>query len=109
MIEEENFEEAITTLDELRDDQDMTSEMKELKGLATEELVNRDRNKAAKYFLMARKTTDPKKKEELLLASYDILKELIEQYPSSVLIKKLNYNIEIVKKELAKLGKAPEY
>ncbi|UCF56468.1 MAG: hypothetical protein JSW15_10370 [Deltaproteobacteria bacterium] len=109
LIEEENFEEAITKLEQLRDEQDMTSEMRELKEAATEKLVNRERNKAAKYFLMARKTTDPAKKEELLLSSYKILKVLIEQYPSSSLIDKLNNNIEIVKKELVKLGKAPNY
>ena len=109
LIEEEDFEGAITRLDELRDDQDMTAEMRELKEAAIEKLINRERNKAAKYFLMARKTSDLTKKEELLLSSYHILKGLIEHYPSSSLIDKLNDNMEIVTEELAKLGKAPEY
>ena len=108
LIEEENFEEALTKLETLSDAQKMTPEMKELKRVATEKLIKRERNKAAKYFLMARKTPDPAKKEELLLSSYDILKTLIEQYPSSPMIEKLNDNLRTVREELTKLGKDPE-
>ena len=108
LIEEENFEEALTKLETLSDAQKMTPEMKELKRVATEKLIKRERNKAAKYFLMARKTPDTAKKEELLLSSYDILKILIKQYPSSPMIEKLNDNLRTVREELTKLGKDPE-
>ncbi len=108
LIEEENFEEALAKIETLRDAQNMTPEMNELKRVATEKLIKRERNKAAKYFLMARKTTDPAKKEELLLSSYDILKALIEQYPASPMIEKLNDNIRTVREALTKLGKDPE-
>ena len=57
---------------------------------------------------MARKTADPAKKEELLLSSYDILKTLIERYPSSPMIEKLNDNLRTVREQLTKLGKDPE-
>ena len=107
LIEEENFEEAIAKLDELRDDQGMTSETRELKDLAIEKLINRKRNKAAKLFLLAKNTGDRAKKEELLLSSYKILQALIEKYPSSNLINKLNNHIKNVKKELVKLGVDP--
>ena len=108
LIEEENFEEALTKIEALRDSQNMTPEMTELKREATEKLIKRERNKAAKYFLMARKTADPVKKEELLLSSYDILKTLIERYPSSPMIEKLNDNLRTVREQLTKLGKDPE-
>ncbi len=108
LIEEENFEEALAKIETLRDAQDMSSEIKELKRVATERLIKRERNKAAKYFLMARKTADPTKKGELLLSSYDILKALIENYPSSPMIEKLNDNLRTVREELTKLGKDPE-
>ena len=108
LIEEENFEEALTKIETLRDAQNMTPEMNELKRVATERLIKRERNKAAKYFLMARKTADPAKKEELLLSSYDILKALIERYPSSPMIEKLNDNLRTVREQLTKLGKDPE-
>jgi hypothetical protein len=108
LIEEENFEEALTKIETLRDAQNMTPEMNELKRVATEKLIKRERNKAAKYFLMARKTADPAKKEELLLSSYDILKALIERYPSSPMIEKLNDNLRTVREQLTKLGKDPE-
>ncbi len=104
LIEEENFEDAIAKLEELSDDQDMATETKELKDLAIEKLINQKRNKAAKLFLMAKNMTDPKKKEELLVSSYNILQALIEKYPSSALIDKLNNHIKNVKKELIKLG-----
>ncbi len=108
LIEEENYEEALTKIEALRDSQNMTPEMNELKRVATEKLIKRERNKAAKYFLMARKTADPAKKEELLLSSYDILKGLIERYPSSPMIEKLNDNLRTVREQLTKLGKDPE-
>ena len=108
LIEEENFEGALTKIEALRESQDMTPEMNELKHVATEKLIKRERNKAAKYFLMARKTGDPARKEELLLSSYDILKGLIERYPSSPMIEKLNDNLRTVREQLTKLGKDPE-
>ncbi len=108
LIEEENFEEALAKLETLRDAQGMAPEIKELKRVATERLIKRERNRAAKYFLMARKTADPTKKEELLLSSYDILKALIGNYPSSPMIEKLNDNLRTVREELTKLGKDPE-
>jgi hypothetical protein len=108
LIEEENFEEALAKLETLRDAQDMSPEIKELKRVAIERLIKRERNRAAKYFLMARKTSDPAKKEELLLSSYDILKALIGNYPSSPMIERLNDNLRTVREELTKLGKDPE-
>ncbi len=108
LIEQENFEEAITKLDQLQGARDTGPEIKKLRDLAIEKLINQERNKAAKLFLMAKKTPDTEKKEGLLLSSYDILKALIEKYPSSDLINKLNHHIQKVREELRKLGIDPE-
>ena len=58
---------------------------------------------------MAGKSNDYGKKQELLLSSYEILKALIEKYPSSDLIDKLNDHIEKVREELGKMGIDPDY
>ena len=105
LIEEENFEEAITKLNEIQDESGTFSETKKLKELAIEKLINKERNKAAMIFLQAKKTDDPAKKEELLISSYHILKSLIERYPSSNLFEKLNDHLQKVKDEMAKLKK----
>ena len=107
LIEEENYEKAITQLEELKEDQDVGADSKALRDLAIERLINRERNRAARFFLQAKKTVNPQKKEELLFSSYNILKGLIEQYPSSNLIDKLNKHLSKVKEELMKLGKNP--
>ncbi|MDP6179239.1 MAG: hypothetical protein QGG48_05050, partial [Desulfatiglandales bacterium] len=107
LFEEENFEAAIAKLEELDDGQDTNKEIRKLKDLATKKLINRGRNKAAKIFLKARRTTDLQKKEELLFSSYNMLKLLIEKYPTSALIDKLNNHLKTVIKELKKLGRNP--
>ena len=105
LIEEEKFEEAITKLEALERSQATTPETGKLKGIAIERLINRERNKAAKLFLMAKNTEDPALKEELLVSSYDTLKVLIENYPTSPLTEKINDHIEKIQKELDKLNK----
>jgi hypothetical protein len=104
LIEEEKFEEAITKLEALEHSQATTPEAGKLKGMAIERLINRERNKAAKLFLMAKNTQDPALKEELLVSSYDTLKVLIENYPTSPLSAKINDHMEKIKKELDKLN-----
>ena len=105
LIEDEKFEEAITKLEALEHSQATIPEAGKLKGIAIERLINRERNKAAKLFLMAKNTEDPALKEELLVSSYDTLKVLIENYPTSPLTEKINDHIEKIQKELDKLNK----
>jgi tetratricopeptide (TPR) repeat protein len=107
LIDEEKFEEALQELEKLEVEQPGGAEVKALKETATEKLIQQERNKAAKLYLMARNTSDPGKKEELLLASYNKLKVLIEKYPSSSLNNTLNNNIIKVRDELRKLGVDP--
>lgn len=101
-LDEEKYEQAISSLDTLSEREE-SHEIKELREQAVESLINRERNRAAKIFLTARRTQDPEKKEEYLRSSYDILKALIDKYPSSLLIKKVKSHLEKVEEELEKL------
>ncbi len=108
LIEEESFEEAIAKIDELQDLRGPDTESVALKNQAIEKLINRERNRAAKLFLAAKKTQDHAKKEEYLLSSYKILKATIDKYPSSSLNNKLKSHIKTLTEEMDKLGITPE-
>ncbi len=109
LIEGEQYKEAIKSINELRDDREMTLEMKELRDLAVEGYIKQERNRAATYLLRGRQTTDPVRKKEFFLLSYNRLRALTEQYPQSSLIETLNKDMETVETELDKLGNAVEY
>ncbi len=102
LIEKEDFEGAIKRLDEIKDNSAMAPESERLKDLAVERLINRERDRAAKIYLMAKQNSDPRQRQDLLMASYTILKTLIDKYPSSVLIDKLKNHLERVNGELKK-------
>ena len=108
LIEEERYEEAIRRINELGDDQDMASKMKELRDRAIEGFINQERDRAAAYLLRGRQTTDPVTKKEFFILSYNRLRTLTEQYPQSSLIETLNDDMQAVKIELDKLGHAME-
>ena len=109
LIEEERYEEAIRRINELGDDQDMTLEMKELRDLAIEGFINQERDRAAAYLLRGRQTTDPVRKKEFFVLSYNRLRALTEQYPQSSLIETLNEDMEAVETELDRRGNDAEY
>ena len=104
MIEEDKFEEAIAKIEELNQTHEINAETEALKERAIEKLINRERNRAAKLFLAAKKTQDTIKKEEYLRLSYEILEALIDKYPSSPLSKKLESHISRVREEMDELG-----
>jgi hypothetical protein len=101
LIEQEKFKEA---LEILNSEPEGDPDIQNLRNLAVEHLINSERNRAAKLFLEAKNTDDPKIKLEILLSSYRILEALIESYPSSNLIEKLNNHIESVRDEIEKLS-----
>ena len=105
LVEQENFAEAVARLDELQREGSASAEVASLKEMATEKLINKERNRAAKLYLMARAETDLSKKEELLVSSYNILKALLDKYPSSPLQKKINDNMATIKDEMGRLKK----
>jgi outer membrane protein assembly factor BamD (BamD/ComL family) len=102
LIRSEKYEDAMAKLDE---SPSSDPEVKELKNMVVEKIINRERNKAAKLFLTARNTKDPAKKEELLNSSYNILKAVADKYPASPLIPKVQDHMNQVTKELAKAKK----
>ncbi|MGE5841980.1 MAG: hypothetical protein ACM335_06865 [Deltaproteobacteria bacterium] len=102
LIRSEKYEEAMMKLDELPLSD---PEVKELKDVVVEKIINRERNKAAQLFLTASKTKDPAKKEELLTSSYGILKAVADKYPSSPLIPKVQQHMNQVTRELSKVKK----
>jgi hypothetical protein len=100
LIEEERYEDAIHIIEKLEEQQDLDDETKRFKDLAVEKIINRDRNRAAQLFLQAKNTQDYPRKKELLKSSLEILKNLVEKYPSSYLIQRINDHILIVEKSL---------
>jgi len=102
LIRNDKYEEAILKLDELPASD---REVQELKNVAVEKIINRERNKAAKIFLTARNTKDPVKQEALLNSCYNVLKAVTDKYPSSPLIPKVQEHINQVTKELVKVKK----
>ncbi|MBW1781183.1 MAG: hypothetical protein JRL30_10630 [Deltaproteobacteria bacterium] len=103
LIEQEKYKEAIDTFSQLEAAQELDPESKALKERAVESLINKERNRAAEIFLTAKKTRDPSKKKELLDSAYQILKGLIDTYPSSPLNQKLKSHMAIVQIELDRL------
>lgn len=100
LVEEEKFEEAISKLEEMQRDGTAGPDARELREAAIEKLINRERNKAARLFLMARGTSDPAKKRELLSTSYNMLKNLVDKYPTSPLNSKINDNLNRIREEM---------
>jgi hypothetical protein len=105
LIQEEKFEDALAKLEELQQKQPLSQEAQNLQALAIEKIITRERNKAARLFLLARNTADPAKKQELLQSSYDILKAVAEKFPASPLNKKINDNMRSIEVELSKIKK----
>lgn len=102
LIRSEKYEEAMMKLDELPPSD---PEVRELKNVVVEKIINRERNKAAQLFLTASKTKDPAKKVELLTSSYNTLKAVADKYPSSPLTPKVQQHMNQVTKELSKVKK----
>lgn len=108
LVEQENFAEAVAKLEELQREGVSSAEVTSLKEMATEKLINQERNRAAKLYLMAKAETDPTKKNELLLSSHNILQALLDKYPSSPLRKRIIDNMAIIKDEMSRSKKRVE-
>jgi hypothetical protein len=105
LLEQEKFEEAINRLhilESARTDND-EDQLASLKDHAVNGLINRERNRAANYFLESRKTNDPALKVQALYTARDILADLILSYPNSSLIRKVKQNLDVVEQALEAL------
>lgn len=101
-LEEEKFEAALSNLEAFPEGE-AGLEVKELREQAIEGLINRERNRAARIFLNAKRTQDPVKKAAYLNDCYEILNSLLERYPSSPLSEKIRSHIRSVSEEMEKL------
>ncbi len=104
LLEQEKFQEAISTIKAFQAKHIERGEILRLKRKAEDGLINNERNRAAKIFLLAKNTEDPIKKAKYLQSSYDILKTLTIKYPSSPLVDRVKANMKIVSRELEKMG-----
>jgi hypothetical protein len=106
LLEQEKFEEAINRLDAARNTSSEPHEepLTRLKDSAVTGLINRERNRAAKIFLDAKKTNDPTLKREKLSLSREILADLIQDYPDSSLIPTLEQNLQVVDQTMQALA-----
>jgi len=105
LIEQENFEQALAILNESKIENN--KEIDELKNKAVEGIINRERNEAAKLFLLAKESKEPDKKREYLEAAYRILEALVVQYPNSPLMDRIKQNLNKVSEELKNLTPPP--
>ena len=104
LIEQERYDEALSKLSLLNGGSVDNVELTRLKNTAEEGIINRERNKAARLFLAARNCQDPEKKERYLRSCLEILKALVQRFPSSPLIYKVKDHIQKVTAELEKLS-----
>ncbi len=104
LIEQENFEQALAILNGSKIED--SKEIEELKNKAVEGIINRERNKAAKLFLLARESKDLEKKREYLKTAFRILEALIIQYPDSPFMDRIKENLNKVSEELQALPTA---
>jgi len=103
LIESEEYEKAIRELDKLKGSEKYGMESREMIERSIDEFARKRREEAAKLFLMAKNRTDSSEKKELLLRSFELLKEVIEKYPLNSYSGKIMKNIESVKEEIIKV------
>ncbi len=102
LIEKEEYEKA---LEMIRSANVKNKELEELKEKAEEGIINRERNKAARFFLLAKQSSDPEKKRQYLESAYRILKALILEYPDYPFIERIRDNLRKVEEELKSIQK----
>jgi hypothetical protein len=104
LLEQEKFKETLLCLNDIKSRHINNSSVMKLEQLAVAGLIKRERNSAAKLFLLAKRASDPLEKEKYLRLSYAKLEALVEQFPVSTMIEKVKSNLKSVLEELNKLG-----
>jgi hypothetical protein len=104
-MEAEEYEEAIAALNGLQGSGvEHEPRVEDLRRRAETELVKSNREQAAKLFLMARNSGDPKEKEARLRASRELLKDLLTRFPESTMVSRVRSNLETVEREMSDMG-----
>jgi len=102
LLESENYEEAIALFDQLKGTP-YQSEAETKKQLAIDRLSRKMRIKAGQFFLQARGSGDPELKKIYLIESYNILKEINDNYPNNSYAEKIRKNLNDVRSEIEKV------
>jgi len=106
-IEKEAFETALEKLQQIAVKETDAPKAAVLRDQAISGIIQMEREKAARDFLKARSTNSRDEKQELLISSYRILKNLIERFPQSPLASKLRDNLNTVRLEMENMGMQP--
>jgi len=64
------------------------------------------RKEAASLFIKAGKTSDIERKKELLLASHQLLKDILVKYPNTDLLDKVNQNLAVLEEQIRRVDPA---
>jgi hypothetical protein len=64
------------------------------------------RKEAASLFIKAGKTSDIETKKELLLASHQLLKDILVKYPQTDLLDKVNQNLAVLEGQIRRIDPA---
>jgi hypothetical protein len=106
LLEQEKYKEAINRLNTAEKSAVDPNEenLARLKEDAVSGLINRERNRAARFFLDSKKLEDPVQKREALFIARDILTDLMLGYPNSSELSKVRQNLKVVEQALESLN-----
>ncbi|MBU0486156.1 MAG: hypothetical protein KKB30_16750 [Proteobacteria bacterium] len=99
MLYSERYDEAIEGFTALFDT-DYDEKAREKAQIAVNSAATKIRRQAASLFVKARKTSDYDRKKEYFLDSRRLLKQIMEKYPESDIIKKAIQNLEILEDQI---------
>jgi len=108
LLESEKYEEAFQQLDRMEPPEGLSPELQILRDRAAAGIIGKKRDEAARAFLMAKNTTDPDQKREHLRTAYNLLKTLVDRFPTSPLLPKVQSNLETVREEMQQAGISQE-
>lgn len=108
LVESEKYEEAFQHLDRMEPPEGDSPEVQVLRDRAATGIIGKKRDEAAKAFLMAKNSSDPDRKEEHLRTAYHLLKGLVDRFPESPLLPKVQSNLDTVREAMEQAGIPPK-
>lgn len=108
LVESEKFEEACRQMERMGTSEEPSPELQVLRDRAAAGIIGKKRDEAARAFLMAKNSSDPNIKKEHLRTAYHILRNLVDRFPTSPLLPKVQRNLDTVRAEMRQAGIPPE-
>lgn len=102
LVESEKYDEAIPLLDQLAGG-DYAGEAEQKKRFAVDEVARMRRTQAGHLFLQAKQAQNPDVKKGYLIESYNLLRDVLQQYPENQYAEKIKRNLDDVRSELQRL------